>query len=219
MHHKIAITATALLGFFAHVSTAASCTSANAKPVEDYISENGGSGSGAEIFLSDNPFDKFVSNAVKRRTTPNAQLANIAYAIQPRAADSVTCSATEMCLSVQKTPFCLDMMTGGFHDGTGTTGNALTGDYTLGDGRKGNLYNGPHPLPGGAEAPTVTTTTGAGSAATPAPGGGNGGGAAVTTGSGTVATQPTGTNAAALHDKPVGVVLGGLMAVVGAGLL
>jgi hypothetical protein len=67
-------------------------------------------------------------------------MANI---ILPRAVDSVECSATETCLTVQSTPFCLDVPTGDFHDGVGTTGNAFTGDYTLADERKGNLYNGP----------------------------------------------------------------------------
>jgi hypothetical protein len=49
--------------------------------------------------------DKGCPDAVKKRTTPDARLANMANIILPRAVDSVECSATETCLTVQSTPF------------------------------------------------------------------------------------------------------------------
>lgn len=73
-----------------------------------------------------------------------------------------------MCFSLANTPFCLDVTNGDFHDGVGTTGNALTGAYTLADGRKGNLYTGPYPqvTVSGAAAANAggATTTSAGGA-------------------------------------------------------
>ncbi|KAM7201099.1 hypothetical protein V8F33_003511 [Rhypophila sp. PSN 637] len=239
MRSNVALSAAALLGLLAQVSTAASCTSSNAYPIEDYIASTGGGGggsggAGAEIFLSEDIIGNAVSNSVKKRNpripanrTPDAKLANMVYAIRQRRADDkgVTCSVSETCLSVQKAPFCLDIISGAFHDSTGTTGNALTGDYVLGDGRKGNLYNGPHPLPSGASnAQTTPTPTGSGGGAQetgPAAGGngnGNGGGNApppAQTGS----PLPK-ENAASGREMVVGgVVIGGLMAVVGAELL
>ncbi|KAK4188072.1 hypothetical protein QBC35DRAFT_550589 [Podospora australis] len=221
MYSKTVMTA-ALVGMAAQVATATSCTSSNATPIEQYISQpgtgggsggGGGGGSGAEIFLSHNPFAVF-SNAVKRRgvgpdLTPDAHLANIARAVglQARAASgTVECTATEMCLSVQKAPFCLDIVNGNFHDGEGTTGNGVSGDYTLGDGRRGNLFKGPYPQPSGASAPGAATT-----------GGTNGGGSAPAANTGTGAgASPTPTKNAAVVGRGVGmvgaaVVLGGVL--------
>ncbi|KAK0710229.1 hypothetical protein B0T26DRAFT_805715 [Lasiosphaeria miniovina] len=143
-------------------SSRASCTPDNATPIEQYISSGpggGGGGGGPDpgVFLSYDIF-QIVSNAVKKRMTPNAQLANIAYIVRPRVSPSLSCTATEMCFSVSKAPFCLDITTGAFRDGAGTTGNALSGDYTLSDGRKGNLYNGSYPLPSGMETAAAATT-------------------------------------------------------------
>ncbi|KAH6854677.1 hypothetical protein B0I37DRAFT_336712 [Chaetomium sp. MPI-CAGE-AT-0009] len=225
MHTKLALSA-ALMGFMAQVSTATSCTSSNATPIEKYITESGGGGGGGfDVFLSYDPF-AIVSNAVKKRDTPNARLANVANII-PRDAASVDCSATEMCFSVQNSPFCLDVNNGDFHDGQGTTGNALTGDYTLGDGRKGNLYNGPNPQPtaaGNADAkatPSADSGNGSGSgsggsgaAQTAASNAGTGGGATATG----VAPAATGKSAAA-NGKDVGVAVVGAMGILGALLL
>lgn len=182
--------------------------------------------------ISQDPY-KWVSYAVKKRTTPDARLANVANILAPRSVDSVECSATEMCLSLSNTPFCLDMTNGDFHDGLGSTGNALTGDYTLADGRKGNLYKGPYPqvtvaaanaattAGSGSSSPATTAGSGSGSAETVSPGSG-------TTGSGTGASTPTGTGAspaatesknAAVHGKVGGAGVGGAMALVGALLL
>jgi hypothetical protein len=142
------------------------------------------------------------SNAVKKRETPDARLANLANALSPRALDSVECTATEMCFSLANTPFCLDVTNGDFHDGVGTTGNALTGDYVLADGRKGNLYKGPYPqvTAGDGEA---ATTTGAGSAGgaseTGSPAAGTG-----TTGDGAAASTPTATGAGASKPSATG---------------
>jgi hypothetical protein len=134
-----------------------------------------------------------VSNAVKKRTTPDARLGNIANILVARdSATSVTCSATEMCLSVEKYPFCLDLTSGDFHDGTGITGNALSGDYTLADGRKGNLYNGPYPQPTGAGSADAPATT------APAEGGGS-------SGSESASPSPgTGTSGAGASPAPTG---------------
>ena len=106
-----------------------------------------------------NPFNPLTYAVKKRRTTPDARLANVARAIAPRSADSVECSKTELCLSLENAPFCLDMYSSDFHDGTGTTGNLITGAYTLPDGRKGNLYTGPYPVPTGGAANNVVSTT------------------------------------------------------------
>ncbi|KAM7203214.1 hypothetical protein V8F20_004156 [Naviculisporaceae sp. PSN 640] len=236
MRSNVAASATALLGLLAQVSTAASCTSSNAYPIEDYISSGagggGGGGAGAQILLSYDIIDHAVDNAVKKRhpnippnRTPDAKFANVAYAVRRAASTSdgsVTCSTSETCLSVQKAPFCLDMMTGDFHDGTGTTGNALTGDYVLGDGRKGNLYNGPHPVPAGAQGADPTDTgSGAGAKETTAPAGnGNGNGGATPPAATGVPPGLVPQNAVHGREKAVGVVaLGGLMALVGADML
>ncbi len=134
------------------------CTAKNATPLDAYISASGGSG-GGDYTLRVNPFNP-LTYAVKKRHTPDARLANVALAIAPRSADSVECSSSELCLSLQDAPFCYDMYTSDFHDGTGTTGNLMTGAYTLSDGRKGNLYTGPFPVPtGGAAHDAASTTT------------------------------------------------------------
>lgn len=172
-----------------------------------------------------------VSNAVKKRDTPNARLANVANIIPRDATGAVECSATEMCFSVQNSPFCLDITNGDFHDGQGTTGNALTGDYTLGDGRKGNLYNGPYPQPtaaGNADAKATSTPNSGSGSESGSEGGSGGSGAAQTGGSnaGTgggatptgVAPAATGSNAAA-NDKVGGVAVVGAMGLLGALLL
>ncbi|EAQ93842.1 predicted protein [Chaetomium globosum CBS 148.51] len=187
MHTRLALSA-ALMGLMAQVTSATSCTSSNATPLEKYISESGGGGGGGgfDVFLSYDPF-AIVSNAVKKRDTPNARLANVANII-PRDAATVECSASEMCFSVQNSPFCLNLVNGDFHDGQGTTGNALTGDYTLGDGRKGNLYNGPYPQPTAAGNTNAKATPAAGS------GSGNGSGSE---GGGSGAAQTAASNAGA----------------------
>lgn len=184
-------------------------------------------------------FSNAVSNSVKKRNphilipasrTPDAKLANIALAVRRATGDeSVTCSTSETCLSVQKVPFCLDMVTGAFHDGTGTTGNALTGDYVLGDGRKGNLYNGPHPLPGdaaGAAGGAQTTGTSAAGPRETGAAGSNGDGNGSGNGNGdarppeqTGSPAPKGSAASGMDTLAVGgMVMGGLVAVVGAEL-
>ncbi|KAK3361459.1 hypothetical protein B0T24DRAFT_641652 [Lasiosphaeria ovina] len=225
----------AFVGLFVQGSTAASCTPDNATPVEQYISSGSGGGGGGGgpdpgVFLSYDIF-QIVSNAVKKRMTPNAQLANIAYIVRPRVSPSLSCTATEMCFSVSKAPFCLDITTGAFRDGAGTTGNALSGDYTLSDGRKGNLYNGPYPLPSGMETAAATTTPAATNGGpTSSPGTGS---AAANPGSGTTpAAQgsptatggggpaPTTTNGAVNGLKAQGgAAVAGVVALVGAVLL
>jgi hypothetical protein len=139
--------------------------------------------------------------AVKKRSTPNARLANVANALSTRSADSVECSATEMCFSLANTPFYLDVTNSDFNDGVGTTGNALTGDYVLADGRKGNQYTGPYPqvTVGVAEA----VTTGAGSAGGASETGAAGAGAG-TTGSGAAASPPSATGAGASNPTATG---------------
>ncbi|KAK3303012.1 uncharacterized protein B0T15DRAFT_504291 [Chaetomium strumarium] len=187
----------ALAGLLAQVATATTCTPDNATPVESLVSSGGGGsgGGGADIFVSYNPFD-VISNAVKKRTTPDARLGNMANILvvsRRDSASSVTCAATEMCLSIQKYPFCLDLTNGDFHDGTGITGNALSGDYTLADGRKGNLYNGPYPQPTGAGGASAPATTAAAASAAGGAGSGDGGDAAESA----TASPGTGTGAAA----------------------
>ncbi|KAK3903724.1 hypothetical protein C8A05DRAFT_32536 [Staphylotrichum tortipilum] len=157
MHSKLALSA-ALLGLLAQVSTATTCTAKNATPLDEFISSSGGGGVGGGGGLSVDPF-KWVSYAVKKRTTPDAKFANVALAIARRSADSVECSSTELCLALEGTPFCLDMYSSDFHDGVGTSGNLISGDYTLPDGRKGNLYKGPFPQPTGGAAYNAASTT------------------------------------------------------------
>ncbi|KAH6624059.1 hypothetical protein B0J18DRAFT_167048 [Chaetomium sp. MPI-SDFR-AT-0129] len=234
-------------------SASTTCTSSNATPIEKYISDNGGGGSGGgggggggfDVFLSYDPF-AVLSNAVKHKranTTPDARLANVANIILAPRDDgtgaSATCADTEICLSVQTSPFCLDVTNGDFHDGQGTTGNALSGDYTLGDGRKGNLYRGPYPQPtaagGGGSAAAQTTAVSGGddsgdgsgnvsetAVPTPTPTPGTGAGTGGTGGGGASATQ-TGVAPAATTTKPnAGVsgqvdrmVMGGAAALLG----
>ncbi|KAK5659500.1 hypothetical protein OQA88_701 [Cercophora sp. LCS_1] len=192
-------------------TTAASCTGDNATPIEQYLGSDGTGGGGAggvkpgfytEVY-------KVLSYAVKRSETPDARLANVAYILQR--GTSVQCTITEMCLSIQKVPFCLDITTGGFHDGDGTTGNALTGDYTLADGRKGNMYNGPHPLPSGSSTEAAATTAAAGAGATNTPGAGAAAGTSPTgTGNPAVAT-----NGASGSDKIGTFAVGGALALAG----
>jgi hypothetical protein len=186
--------------------------------------------------------DNYVSNAVKKRSNPSTMLANLARAgaaavHRARGDDkaSVECSATEACLSVQSIPFCLDMMTGYFHDGTGITGDALSGDYTLADGRTGNMYTGPNPqATGGASSAAATTGAavatgsagggrnggGGGASQTASPGAGSTavGGAAATQTGGSAATPST-TRNVAVKDKSLGLAVGGAMALLGVLLL
>ncbi|KAK3364524.1 hypothetical protein B0T25DRAFT_415567, partial [Lasiosphaeria hispida] len=216
------LTSVTVLGFLAQVSTATSCTSSNATPIEQYLGSGSGGGSGSvgSVFLSYDIFD-IVSNAVKKRSTPDASLANVGMLLHSRAA-SPECAASELCLSVQGDPFCLDAITGDFHDGSGTKGNALTGDYTLGDGRKGNLYNGPYPLPEGAGSTAVATTTAATGGSTVTSTVSAGAGAvgvdtATASASASAATsssaKPTATPNAAVDGKPRGAALGGFLAI------
>ncbi|KAK3385734.1 hypothetical protein B0H63DRAFT_523052 [Podospora didyma] len=223
MHCKVAISA-ALVAVLAQVSTATTCTSQNATPVEQYINSgsgggSGGAGRGAGALVSYDIFN-IVSQAVKKRATPDAKLANVVYALSRRGPnDAVECSATEMCMSVEKAPFCLDYVTGAFHDGTGTKGNAVSGDYTLADGRKGNLFNGPYPLPSGMSAGAAT--------ATPAGGAGGANGVASKTtaapGTGTAANTspatPTSSSGTGHGRAQGGAAMGGVLAIVGAVLL
>lgn len=190
------------------------------------------------------PFN-VLTYAVKKRSTPDAKLANVAIALEARSAGSVECSATEMCFSLQNTPFCLDVLNGDFHDGVGTSGNALTGDYTLGDGRKGNLYKGPFPQPTGTAAYSLAASTtaaaagagktgaassgktaaadageteaaGAGSSAAGATGAVN---TPAATGAGQSAATTTPKNNGSGKGMSAGAALGGLMGVVGAMVL
>ncbi|KAK4125357.1 hypothetical protein N657DRAFT_633195 [Parathielavia appendiculata] len=235
MHGRLAISA-ALVGLLAQVS-ATTCTSANATPIEQYIgsgSGGGGGGGNGGFVISQDPF-AWVSNAVKKRTTPDARLANVANILLPRATDSVDCSATEACLSISSTPFCLDIISGDFHDGVGTTGNALSGDYTLADGRKGNLYKGPYPQVTVGAANAATTVASSASHASETAGGTSGasetasaGGGAGATRSGSGVSTPTATGvapaattskSAAVHGKVAAIGMGGAMLLVGAVLL
>jgi hypothetical protein len=175
-----------------------------------------------------------LTYAVKKRT-PDAKLANIALAVTPRSAGSVECTTGELCLSAQNVPFCYDMISGAFHDGVGTTGNALTGDYTLGDGRKGNLVNDPYPQPTGVAAYSAASTTGVACASqTASPDssssadGANGGATIASTPAATGAgqspsTEPTASDLpkanAAVKVKPVAAAVGGLMGLLGAVML
>ncbi|KAK1756622.1 hypothetical protein QBC47DRAFT_460389 [Echria macrotheca] len=210
----------AILGLLAETSTATSCTSSNATPVEQYINTSGGGGGGGVPIMFSEVYN-VLSYAVKKRDTPDARLLNVGYVLNRRASGTVDCSSSEMCFSIQAVPFCLDITTGAFHDGDGTSGNALSGDYTLADGRKGNLYNGPHPLPSGQASVAATTAAGAGaggSGATPAA---TAGSAASAGGAGSTPTETSkpaaATNGAASHGR-MGAVLGGAL-IVGAGLL
>ncbi|KAK0725839.1 hypothetical protein B0H67DRAFT_532255 [Lasiosphaeris hirsuta] len=219
------LTPLAVLGFLAQISTATSCSSSNAIPIEQYLGSSSGGGSGGVggVFLSYDIFN-IVSQAVKKRT-PDASIANVGMLLHSRAV-SPECAASELCLSVQGDPFCLDAITGDFHDGSGTKGNAITGDYTLGDGRKGNLYKGPYPLPEGAGSTAATTTAATSrSAVTGTPSAGAGAGteigvdAATATATASGGAKPTSTPNGATIGKSGGTVLGGFLAMLGAGLL
>jgi hypothetical protein len=72
-----------------------------------------------------------------------------------RSLKDLSCTATEICVSFQDSPFCLTKRTGDFHDDEGTTGSISTGDYALADGREGNVFSGPTPLPNKKASPTT----------------------------------------------------------------
>lgn len=97
-----------------------------------------------------------LTNAVKRSETPDARIANVAYVI--RARDSaVQCTATEMCLSIQKVPFCLDLSRTRSTTAAGplaTRSRAITRWLTT---ARPTSIAGHTPMPEGSETTAVTT--------------------------------------------------------------
>lgn len=192
------------------------CTPQNATPVEELIESDSG-GSGADILTKAHDL---IGGGTKRSPKPDSQLeALIVRAVLSPRATFVKCTATEMCFSLAGAPFCYDVATGDFHDGAGTTGNAISGDYTLADGRMGNLYTGPYPTPT-TTGEVIATTNAVMSTAATETGLGTSQGPAQTMSS---SSSPTGQTASATQNGAmkagVQAMLGRLLVVEGVALL
>src|SRR5689334_13998513 len=83
-------------------------------------------------------------------------------------------TASEVCMSLSKMPFCVNPKTGDYHM-PGEKGNIVSGDFVLDNGKKGNLYKTTSASPTGAQttrlnAAGITPTAPPGAATTTPPG-------------------------------------------------
>ncbi|KAE8444610.1 hypothetical protein EG329_014441 [Mollisiaceae sp. DMI_Dod_QoI] len=131
-----------LLTAFSLTSVAAdsTCTSSNAHPIDADVA--------FIAFWTILAVDWLAIAVIVKRSAPSS--------LSKRG--SLTCSATEECLSFKSSPFCYDKTAYTFHAVDGTAGNFDNGDYTLPDGRQGNMYHGPYPTLSSGEVTALQTS-------------------------------------------------------------